>query len=443
MQGVKHDVMVVGAGAAGLIAAWTAAFTGASVLLLERNQRLGAKILISGGGKCNITHSGSIGDIMDGFPAPQARFLKPSLYRFPNSEVIRLIESNGLVTHVRDDGRVFPRNGNAKDVLRIFEDLLAAAGVVVLRGSPVVNLLAADGAVSGVRTGSGDHYARTVVLTTGGVSYPKTGTIGDGHGWLARLGHRIVPLRPALAPIAIRPKAPVEWRGVALRGGSLCLLSKGEERTRWNGDLLFSHEGLTGPAALELSNAAAVAMDSGDARLAYDFAPSMDPEEVDEDLQSELLRHRGKTLRSILDLRLPDRVVPAVLAAAGVDGSTKGYVFTRAQRRALVATVKRWDLGAVAGVDIARGEVTAGGVALVEVDPHTMRSRKVRGLYLAGEILDVDGRVGGYNLQAAFSTGFVAGEAAAREAGENPGIPRAAVTDAGRTTRDKGRTFDA
>ncbi len=443
MQGVKHDVMVVGAGAAGLVAAWSAAVTGASVLLLERNQRLGAKILISGGGKCNITHGGSINDVLNGFPAPQARFLRPSLYRFPNSEVIRLIESNGLVTHVRNDGRVFPRNGNAKDVLGIFERLLDVAGVVVLRGAPVGDLLAADGAVFGVQTGSVEHFARTVVLTTGGVSYPRTGTTGDGHGWAARLGHTIIPLRPALAPIAVRPQTPVEWRGVALRGGALCLLSNGQERTRWEGDLLFSHEGVTGPAALELSTAAAEAMALGGARLAYDFAPSMDPEGVDEDLQAEIQRHRGKNLQSILDLRLPDRVVPAVLAAAGVDGSTKGYILTRAQRRALAATLKRWDLGAVAGVDIARGEVTAGGVALSEVDPHTMRSRKVRGLYLAGEILDVDGRVGGYNLQAAFSTGFVAGEAAAREAGADPGTSRSASSDAGRTTRDKGRTFDA
>jgi predicted Rossmann fold flavoprotein len=443
MQGVKHDVTVVGAGAAGLVAAWSAAITGASVLLLERNQRLGAKILISGGGKCNITHGGSINEVLDGFPAPQARFLRPSLYRFPNSEVIRLIESNGLVTHVRDDGRVFPRDGNAKDVLGIFERLLAAAGVVVLRRAPVGDILTADGAVVGVRTESGDHYARTVVLTTGGVSYPRTGTTGDGHGWVARLGHTIVPLRPALAPIAVRPPAPVEWRGVALRGGALCLLSNGKERARWEGDLLFSHEGVTGPAALELSTAASEAMVAAGARLAYDFAPSVDLEGFDEDLQAEILRHRGKTLQSILDLRLPGRVVPAVLAAAGVDGSTKGYVLTRAQRRALGATLKRWDLGAVAGVDIARGEVTAGGVALSEVNPHTMRSLKVRGLYLAGEILDIAGRVGGYNLQAAFSTGFIAGESAAREAGENAGTPRAAVTDAGQMTRDKGSTFHA
>jgi hypothetical protein len=426
-----------------LVAAWSAAVTGASVLLLERNQRLGAKILISGGGKCNITHGGSLLDVLDGFSAPQARFLKPSLYHFSNTDLIRLIESNGLVTHVRHDGRVFPRDGNAKDVVGIFERLLAGAGVMVLRGAPVCEILAADGAVFGVRTESGDHYARTVVITTGGVSYPRTGTTGDGHGWASRLGHTIVPLRPALAPIAVRPPAPVEWRGVALRGGVLCLLSDGVERARCEGDLLFSHEGVTGPAALELSNAASEAMAAGDARLAYDFVPTMNPAEVDEELQAEILRHRGRTLQSILDLRLPDRVVPAVLAAAGVDGSTKGYVLTRAQRRALGSTLKRWDLGAVAGVDIARGEVTAGGVALGEVDPHTMRSRKVRGLYLAGEILDVAGRVGGYNLQAAFSTGFVAGEAAARESGANPGTPRAALTDAGRTTSDKGPTFHA
>jgi len=416
MHPTEYDVLVVGAGAAGLLAAWKAAAGGASVLLLERNNRLGAKILISGGGKCNITHAGSVEDLLAGFPPSQARFLKPSLYSFPNTEVIRLLESNGLITDVRDDGRIFPRAGLAKDVVRVFEGLLRNAGARVCLGVRVSDLLAGDGPVSGVRTADGDIRARTVVLTTGGVSYPRTGTTGDGHEWVARLGHTIVPLRPALAPIAVTPPLPASWRGVALRGGALCLLVAGRVIDRWEGDLLFTHEGLSGPAALELSDAAAQAL--GAASLAYDFSPGVDTEALDRELLGTIQAHRGKTLSSILDLRLPDRIVPSLLASAQVDGSTRGHVVTREQRRALVGVLKRWELGTVSAVDIRRGEVTAGGISLSEVDPRSMRSRVVRGLFVAGEILDVAGRVGGYNLQAAFSTGFVAGASATSEAME-------------------------
>jgi predicted Rossmann fold flavoprotein len=177
---------------------------------------------------------------------------------------------------------------------------------------------------------------------------------------------------------------------------------------------------VTGPAALELSNAAAGGTASGEARLAYDFAPDKDEQGLDDELLAVISRHRGRTVQNILDLRLPARIVPAVLAGAGIDCSTRGYVLTREHRRTLAITLKRWDLGAVAAVDIRRGEVTAGGIALDEVDPHTMRSRLVRGLLFAGEILDIDGRIGGYNLQAAFSTGYVAGESAAQATMEGP-----------------------
>jgi hypothetical protein len=183
---------------------------------------------------------------------------------------------------------------------------------------------------------------------------------------------------------------------------------------------LFSHEGVTGPAALELSQDAFQGMRAGGVVLAYDFAPHVPPEDLDGDLLAAIEDHRGKTLRNILELRLPDRLVPAILASAHVDGTTKGYVLGREQRRAVVNVLKQWAIGVVAGVDIGRGEVTAGGVALNEVDPHTMGSRVSPGLYLAGEILDVAGRVGGYNLQAAFSTGVVAGESSAARAGHRP-----------------------
>lgn len=411
----RHPIIVIGGGAAGIIAAWKAASLGARVLLLERNSKLGIKLLISGGGKCNITHAGAMEEVRAAFVQKEARFLKPSFYKFSNEDVVRMIEDCGVKTCTRPNGRVFPESGNADDVVNALASYLKQTGVEVRLNSRVTAIPVNDDEIRGVRFEKSEAESAHVVLATGGASYPKTGTTGDGFVWAKLMGHTVASVRPALAPIGIEPKLPAEWRGVALRGGCLMVFADGKKLTEWRDDILFSHEGITGPAALEVSRVAAEAMEPHDVELRFDFFPQKDFNQMDDELNRLALSQRDKMVASLLEAWLPNRLVPPLLRSVTVDPTKRGHVLTRDERRRIVSLVKDWKLGNVSRIDIERGEVTAGGIALDEVDPKTMRSRKVKGLYVCGEVLDVAGPVGGYNLQAAFSTGFVAGETAAKD----------------------------
>jgi len=291
-------------------------------------------------------------------------------------------------------------------------DVLARA-CETFRRDCVEGITADEEGVSGVRISSGVIPGRSIILATGGASYAKTGTTGDGFLWASALGHTIVPIRPALAPIRVTPPLPAAWRGVAVRNGRLTVIANGKHQAAWTADILFTHEGISGPAALGVSRDAALLLESGPVDLAFDFFPERDHAALDTDLIT-LSRSRGtRTLETVLDEWLPDRMVPWLLERAGVPADVRGFALTREHRRAVVGLLKQWRMGSVASISLDRGEVSAGGVSLDEVDPQTMQSRKVRGLYLCGEVLDIAGPVGGYNLQAAFSTGFVAGESAA------------------------------
>jgi hypothetical protein len=416
-------VLVIGGGAAGIIAAWRAASLGAKVILIERNKRLGIKLLISGGGKCNITHAGTMEEVRHAFVQREARFLKPTFYKFSNDDIVSMIEERGVKTYARPNGRVFPVSGNADDVVAALVWYLFATGVEVKLNARVEKILSVNGSVSGVRVAGGRRLPESaeegdghlVILATGGASYPKTGTTGDGFEWAKALGHTIVPVRPALAPIGVAPTLPDEWRGVAIRDGCLMVFADGKKVDECRDDILFSHEGITGPAALEVSRSAAECAERQTVELRFDFIPTKDFEQLDAELNRAVLAQRDKMIGTILDAWLPNRIVSALLNAAGVSGEKRGHVLAKDERRRIVGILKSWRLGDVDRIDLARGEVTAGGVSLDEVDPQTMRSRKVKGLYICGEVLDIAGPVGGYNLQAALSTGYVAGETAARD----------------------------
>ncbi len=394
-----------------MLAALVAASRGSHVLLLERNKKAGIKLLISGGGKCNVTHEGSEEDILSAFSVRQRRFLKPALYRYSGEQVRTFLREEGVATFARENGRVFPQSGRAEDVVLSFVRALRRAGAEIRFNARVSRILVDDQGVAGVSVDGMRLEAGAVLVATGGVSYPRTGTSGDGIGWARDLGHSIVPLRPALAPIALAPAVPPSWRGIALRNGALNVLSRGKRVQRCAGDLLFTHEGLSGPAALDSSNAAAT---HEDVTIAWDFLPEMEERDVDAMLRDRVAGERSRFIQSHLFEIMPNRIVPPILSSIGVPPETRGHVLTAVQRRAIVRMLKGWTIGRVKGVDIERGEVTAGGIALPEVDPHTMASRKVRGLYFAGEVLDIDGPIGGYNLQAAFSMGALAGDQLSR-----------------------------
>lgn len=409
-------ILVVGAGAAGLVAAWHAATLGAPVLLLEKTHRLGTKILVSGGGKCNLTHAGTVEEVLRAFRPNEARFLRPSMYRFTNDDFLEWLCADGFPVYTRPDGRVFPEGGNAKDVVAILERRVRDAGVMVRTGAAVQDLLYIEGAITGVRLEGEILASQHVILAVGGSSYPGTGTTGDGYPWVTDLGHTLVPVRAALAPMYTTPKVP-EWSGVALRGVTLKARADGKELDRWQGDLLFTHHGISGPCALGISRDVEEdrAARHRPVTLEVDLCPDAPFEAVNEALLAWTREFPRKRIRTYVESLVPERLVEPILTSAQVDPETAAGQLERRARNRLVEVLKGWPIGTVQHVPLEKGEVVAGGIDLSEVDPQTLRSRRVTGLYPVGEILDIAGPVGGYNLQAAWSTGFVAGESAAQD----------------------------
>lgn len=409
------DVVVIGGGAAGIIAAWRAAELGAKVLLLEKTPRLGTKILVSGGGKCNITHDGDIEAVLRGFRPNEALFLRPACYRFTNRRIVDMLTSKGLEVYTRPDGRIFPVEKTAKDVVAALKSYLDEVKVEVRLDSPVCGLLAAEGQVCSVVVNGEAIPATHVVLAVGGSSYPNSGTTGDGWKWAKDLGHTIEKIRPALAPIYLE-NARADRSGVALRDCVLKARLKGKEIARWRGDLLFTHHGVSGPTVLAISRSVAERFMDGEILLEADLQPDQSHETLNVGTAIWAKANPKRTVTSFVESLMPSRLAKDLLSDAGVDGSTLAGQLDKKARNRLTANIKQWPIGKVRTVPLEKGEVVAGGVSLSEVDPHTMASHKVNGLYLCGEVLDIAGDVGGYNLQAAFATGYVAGETAAKAA---------------------------
>jgi hypothetical protein len=404
-------VLVVGGGAAGLVAAWRAATLGHRVTLLEANGRLGVKLRISGGGKCNITHEGPPKALLAAFTQEQARFLRPSLHAFDSDAVLELLRREGVETYVRDNGRVFPldRPGSAGAVVAAFEELVRRAGVEVRTGARVTALTGHEPRLEGLRLDVERLTADAFILATGGASYPETGTRGEVLGWLRNLGVPTRPWFPALAPIPLMRARPA-WEGVALREGELRLAagSEGRRLGSFAGDIVFTRTGISGPAALELSQPAERARRDGAAWLSY-AACAETPERMDGVLQAEQRTNPRLLAATWLGRFLPERLAEPLLQEAGLDRALMLKELPKAGRKALVGLVTALPLGEPQMVSLARGEVAAGGVDLAAVDPRTMALRGWENLRVCGELLDLDGPVGGYNLQAAFSTGYAAG----------------------------------
>jgi len=402
---------VVGGGAAGLVAAWRAATLGHSVRLLEANGRLGVKLRISGGGKCNITHDGTPQALLAAFSKAQGRFLRTSFHAFDNGALLALLRREGVETYTRDNGRVFPldRPGSAAAVVAALETLARRAGVEVHTGARVTALKGTAPRLEALLLDGEALKADAYILATGGASYPETGTRGEILGWLRGLGTPVRPWFPALAPIPLQRPRPA-WEGVSLRGGELRLSAGpgGRRLGAFAADIVFTRSGISGPAALELSQAVERARRADGAWLTYASVPEP-PTDLDLVLRAEQGANPHLLAASWLKRVLPERLVEVLLQEAGLGPDLRLKDLPKAGRRAMVALVTELDLGEPQAVPLARGEVAAGGVELGAVDPRTMALRGWENLRVCGELLDIDGPVGGYNLQAAFSTGFTAG----------------------------------
>jgi predicted Rossmann fold flavoprotein len=406
-DGASWDVVVIGAGAAGLLAAVRAAERGRRVLLLEKNRRAGVKILMSGGTRCNLTHATDNRGIVEAF-GPPGRFLHSALAALSVDDTVAWFEAAGVPTKVEETGKVFPVSNRAADVLDALLRALGKSGAVLVLGEPVLDVRRVAAGLE-LATASRVVPAARVILTSGGQSYPGSGTTGDGYGFAARLGHRIVTPRPALVPITVALPWVAGLRGVTLPDVSLRIFEGDARLAARRGSLLFAHFGLSGPVALDVSRA--VSGHPAPARLVLelDLLPGLAEAELDDFLRAESLASGKKQLAGVLAARLPRRVCDALLAFVGLPVDRRAAALGKADRARLVKAVKALRLPVTGTLGFKRAEVTAGGVALDEVDSRTMQSKYVPELFIAGEVLDLDGPIGGYNFQAAFSTGWLAG----------------------------------
>jgi hypothetical protein len=397
-----------------------------SIKLLERNDRTGTKIRISGGGKCNVTHHGTPAEMLEqGFlRLNERRFLRNSLYGFSGSDLLELLHSRGLDTEVRPNGKVFPLSGDAASVAMAFEELLKELSVQILFSCRVRSVERKDGLFL-ITTTSEPLTADIVILATGGISYSKTGTTGDGLVIARKLGHSIKEPAAALAPVFTVKAPPASLSGVSLRSAVL-VASAGGRSVERRGDLLFTHRGFSGPAALSLSrDIAELCREFGSVSLFADLFPEHSSAELDQLLLQHARKHGAQMVRKFLQMcpiaphkkglgeaphgTIPTALVPFIIRHSLLEIDITWSGLHKELRKSLLAVLKRFPLGTVREVPLDQGEVSAGGVELGEVNPKTMQSRIVPGFFICGELLDYAGEIGGYNLQAAFSTGWTAG----------------------------------
>ncbi len=409
-------VVVIGGGAAGLLAGIAAAQNGAETIILEKMRRPGKKILITGKGRCNITNSCDLQEIIKNIPG-NGRFLNSALRRFTNQDIVQLLEDNGLPTKVERGGRVFPVSDKAVDVVDTLVKIFKDNGGTLITDCRVKSIEVAGGKVTGVATADGQKFAAdAVILAAGGSSYPGTGSDGSGVKLAKAAGHTIVPLKPSLVPLESDSPYIADLQGLSLRNIQGTMYADGKKIGAEFGEMLFTHFGVSGPIILSLSKCVADAFAQGaqEVELHIDLKPALDNDKLDARLQRDFVQYSRKQMANGMKDLLPQRLIAPVLDEAFIDEEKFVNQLSRAERQRLVSVLKGFVVPITGTRPLADAIVTAGGVSLKEIDPKTMASKLVAGLFFAGEVMDIDGYTGGYNLQAAFSTGYAAGTFAAQ-----------------------------
>jgi predicted Rossmann fold flavoprotein len=396
------DVVIIGAGPAGLSCAIHAAGPGCRVLVLEKNEQPGNKLLLSGSGQCNITHAGEIRDFLSRYGS-HGKFLKPSLLGFSNGDLIRFFRDRGLSMETEESGKVFPQTRSAADVLKVLLRECRQQGVEMHCGEQVTGVdKVPDGFL--VTTEKGACHARAVVLTTGGASYPKTGSAGDGYRFAAALGQPVTGIAPALTPVIVRGFPFAGLAGISFPGALFSVWRDGKKTGDYRGDVLFTHTGLSGPGILDASRD----IRAGDV-VRISFAGNLSREAFVKELAGHVQANGPRLVRTVMvAFPIPDRLLKKILALSGIPDTLTCAHLTARQRSQLVTNCTEFPLAVDRLGDFSVAMVTRGGIALDGVNPKTMESKHVPGLFFAGEVLDIDGDTGGYNLQAAFSTGYCA-----------------------------------
>lgn len=403
-------VVVIGGGAAGLMAAVIAGREGAKVMLLEKMNYVGKKMGITGKGRCNITNACDMSDFIKNTPG-NGKFLYGAYERFTNEDLLQLLHDAGLETKVERGGRVFPASDSALDVRNTFMKLMKHYGVDVHLEEPVKKLLVDDGVVTGVVTDKETYHADAVVIATGGKSYPATGSSGDGYILAAQVGHKITDIRPSLVPIVTEESWVKDLMGLSLRNVELSVVAKNKVQAKMFGEMMFTHFGITGPIVLSLSHTVGKLMrkkNIGTIGLDINLKPALSPETLDKRLQKDFDLYSKKQLINGMKDLLPSRLIPLIIELAGIDPQKPINQISKEERQQIGYMLQHMPLTVKGLRPVEEAIVTAGGISLKEFNPKTMESKLVKGLYGAGEVLDIDAFTGGYNLQAAFSTGYVA-----------------------------------
>ena len=409
----QAPLYVVGGGAAGLMAAGQAASRGATVVVLEKMRRPGRKLAITGKGRCNLTNIAPLPEFLSHFGKTGA-FLRQAFNQFFTPELLDFCEQLGVKTVQERGGRVFPASGKAPEVVAALEHWVKKCGVRTLTDTRVEQLLVRSGQITGVRCAGRDLPCSALILATGGASYPLTGSTGDGYRLAESVGHHIMPIRPALVPMGTKGLPTEHLAGLELTNRLVRLFVDDKKQAEAFGEMAFTDFGLSGPVILTLSGRMVDALHAGQAvRLLLDLKPALDEQKLDARLIRDLSSRHGEPMESVLRGLLPKELVSVALSASNMEGSQLAGTVHSAERKRLRHWLKNFPVTVTGHRPLAEAIVTAGGIDTREVNPRTMESRLVRGLYFAGEVLDIQADTGGYNLQAAFSTGWMAGRAAA------------------------------
>ncbi|MBR5570113.1 MAG: NAD(P)/FAD-dependent oxidoreductase [Oscillospiraceae bacterium] len=399
-----YDCIVIGGGPAGMYAAITAAEQGEKVLLLEANDRLGKKLLITGKGRCNVTNDCSPEEVLRNVPR-NGRFLFSVMDACPPSAIMSFFENNGCPLKVERGNRVFPVSDRSVSVLDCLKAVMRKKSVSVLTGR-VKEILTTDGVVSGVKTYSDQYAAKRVILATGGVSYPATGSTGDGYAMAEQLGHTIVPAQGSLVPLETAGRDCQQMQGLSLRNVGVKLLDgKGKQLYKDFGELLFTHFGVSGPTVLSAS----AHLKGEGCKLLLDLKPALDEGKLNDRILRDLDVYRNRSMENALTDLLPRSMIPVVLRKLEIDPVMQANSLRKEQRRALVNLLKAFPVEITGKRPVAEAIITSGGVKTGEINPKTMESKIVPGLYFAGEIIDCDAYTGGFNLQIAWATAYAAG----------------------------------
>ena len=406
---MAFDVCVIGGGPAGMFAAITAAQSGSKVLLLEKNDRLGKKLLITGKGRCNVTNNCPAEEVLRNTPR-NGKFLYSAMAAFPPERIMEFFEKEGCALKTERGNRVFPVTDRSQSVLDALTRKLRASGVMV-KTAKVSSIGFDETGVTGVDTSAGLFPCRKVILATGGASYPATGSTGDGYRFAKELGHTVTEPAGSLVPLETAGSDCQEMQGLALRNVAVKLLNpKGKAVYKDFGEMLFTHFGISGPTVLSAS----AHIGKGDGwRLVIDLKPALEENKLDDRILRDLEMYQNRSMENALTDLLPRSMIPVVLRRLGVDPELQANSFTKQSRRALVELLKGFSVEITGKRPVSEAIITSGGVKVGQIDPKTMESKLVPGLYFAGEVIDCDAYTGGFNLQIAWATAYAAGKAAA------------------------------